>query len=531
MTIRVACVGGGPGGLFFSTLLKRQMPSAEVVLFERNQATDAFGFGVVFSDATLEAINEADPVLRDGLRDHGKHWSSIEVWLKGEKRQFAGNGMAAIHRRTLLPLLQERALDAGVTLKFGQNVPGPIALREEFDVVVGADGANSRTRQALIDELGHTTESATAKFIWFGTTHHFEGLTFVHRQSEFGNFAAHAYPISDELSTFIVETDEQTWRRAGLDEFDTSQPPGISDTKTQQFLAELFAEDLADGSIVANNSRWATFQTRRTTRWHKDNVVLLGDAVHTAHFSVGSGTKMAMEDGIVLAQEIAAHPESLQTAFTNYETQRMPKVAKIQRAASGGVSWWEHFGRYYQAFEPTQFAFHFFSRSIGIDKMEQRDPQLVKAARSEWLDKHGASALDTPLALGETNFASRQLILKQSESGSLELQDDHGNGLPVSSDASVPNAAAILVTAREQNSEIKELAQKIADSTKVILIAGGTSLNRTLLSEELRLGRGLRTVIVQESNDVEAETLILSGRTDAVAAPITSSIFVEVSHA
>lgn len=518
MTLRVACVGGGPGGLFFSTLLKRQMPDAEVHLFERNQATDAFGFGVVFSDATLNAIDQADPVLRDGLRDHGKHWDEIEVWAKDEKRSFTGNGMAAINRRVLLPLLQQRASEAGVQMHFGANAPSTAELGERFDVVVGADGANSRTRADIQEHLDHTVEAATAKFIWFGTTHRFDGLTFIHRKSVHGNFAVHAYPISDDLSTFIVETDEDTWLRAGLDSFDTTQPPGVSDEKTREFLEELFHGDIGDDKIVANNSRWATFQTRRTQTWHHDNVVLLGDAVHTAHFSVGSGTKMAMEDAIVLAREISANQSDLAKAFEKYEQERAPKVKRIQDSARGGLSWWEHFGRYYDAFDPTQFAFHFFSRSIGIEKIEIRDPQLAQAARDSWVETHGSPAVETPLDLGDVRFASRNLSVETRDGVPMGLRDDAGTTLPVAEPAAASSNSAVLLQATENAEETAEQARAAAQAQVVAaVIQGGSALDRVLLAEELRLAHGIPAIIVTDDDRNAAETLLLSGRADAIA--------------
>jgi salicyloyl-CoA 5-hydroxylase len=526
MAMRVACIGGGPGGLFFSTLLKRQLPEAEVVLFERNEATDAFGFGVVFSDATLSGIDEVDPVLRDGLRDFGRHWDTIEVWLKGERRQMSGNGMAAIHRKTLLRLLQERAADAGVDMRFCRQIPSLTELMG-FDAVVGADGANSRTREELGDTLGHTAEAATAKFIWFGTTHMFEGLTFVHRQSEFGNFAAHAYPISEDLSTFIVETDEDTWRRAGLDEFDVTQPPGASDEKTRVFLEGLFAEDLAGGTIVANNSRWGTFRTRRTRTWHAGNVVLLGDAVHTAHFSVGSGTKMAMEDAIVLARELAAGHESFEAAFEAYEAERQPQVARIQDSASGGLSWWEHFGRYYDAFAPSQFAFHFFSRSIGIDRIGRRDPALVADARGFWRAEHGTTPLETPFSAGGADFGGRRLILAHDGEGRWGLSDTSGARLPVVADPSLAGSENALVVdapsvdAPSVDAEVSTAVADLPAGLAAVVVRGGTPLTRRLVAEEARLGRGIPAVIVDEGDEASAETLVLSGRADAVASPLT----------
>jgi anthraniloyl-CoA monooxygenase len=521
MALRVACIGGGPGGLFFSTLFKQTVPDAEVVLFERNQATDAFGFGVVFSDATLNRINDADPVVRNGLRDFGTHWDDIEVWLKGEQKSFTGNGMAAIYRKTLLKLMQDRAAEAGVGMRFGQYVPDLTQL-DDFDLIVGADGANSSTREQLGESLGHTAETARAKFIWFGTSHKFKGMTFLHRKSEFGNFAVHGYPISEDLSTFIVETDEETWRKAGLDEFDASQPPGPSDLKTQRFLEKLFAEDIAGEPLVANNSRWANFRTRRTRSWHKGNVVLLGDAVHTAHFSVGSGTKMAMEDAITLVREIAAHQDDLELAFTNYEAERQPQVAKIQNQARGGLSWWEHFARYYNSFDPTQFTFHFFSRSIDIDKIRQRDPGLVESAEKDWLARHGNAPLETSLIAGSVEFAGRELSLTHQD-GQPALTGPGGSIVLTTVPADADANTGLLLTAPDTEEGLAAAFDRLPSRAAAIVLHGGNPFTRILLSEEARLGRGLTSVIVDDRGPVSALTLVLSGRTDAVATERTEA--------
>lgn len=522
MALRVACIGGGPGGLFFSTLLKQTVPDAEVLLFERNQPEDAFGFGVVFSDATLSRINDADPVVRDGLLNHGTHWEDIEVWLKGERKNFTGNGMAAIYRKTLLQLMQQRASEAGVTMRFGQYVSDLAQLRD-FDLIVGADGANSSTREQLGESLGHTAEEATAKFIWLGTRHLFEGMTFLHRKSEFGNFAVHGYPISDDLSTFIVETDEETWRRAGLDEFDVSQPPGTSDMKTKRFLEKLFADDIDGQPLVANSSRWANFRTRRTRSWHKGNVVLLGDAVHTAHFSVGSGTKMAMEDAITLVREVAAHQDDLELAFTNYEDERQPQVTKIQYQARGGLSWWEHFARYYNSFEPTQFTFHFFSRSIDIDKIRLRDPELVESTEHDWYLRHGSTPLETPLAVGSARFGGRLLSLKQ-HGDEVELECDGVSLKLVTAPAEADADTGFLLTAPDDEKGLQEAFQQIPEDAAAVVVLGGNPLTRILLSEEIRLGRGLASVIVDDGGAASHLTLVLSGRADAVAAATGKAI-------
>jgi salicyloyl-CoA 5-hydroxylase len=285
--MKIAVLGGGPGGLFAAALAKTSDPTREVAVFERNRADDTFGFGVVFSDATLAGIHEADPVLRGALRNHGVHWDPIEVRLQGERFRCGGNGMAAVERRALLQLMQERAEAAGVELNFSTPVEPDDLLAAGYDLVVAADGANSRLRDRFADVFEPSAESATAKFIWLGTTYPFDGLTFVHERGPHGVFAVHVYPIGPGLSTFIVETDEHSWRAAGLDEFDVSQPPGASDEKSRRYLEELFAGQLDGHRLLVNNSRWGNFRTRRAARWHHrvdgTAIALLGDS-HTAHF-------------------------------------------------------------------------------------------------------------------------------------------------------------------------------------------------------------------------------------------------------
>jgi 2-polyprenyl-6-methoxyphenol hydroxylase-like FAD-dependent oxidoreductase len=524
MNPRVAVIGGGPGGLFVATLLRRRHPACEVVLFERNQAEDAFGFGVVFSDATLRRIDEADPVLRIALAEHGRHWERIEVWSRGERHGFSGNGMAAIHRQVLLRLLQENATAAGVDLRFGRLAPAVDELAKDYDLVIGADGTNSSVRDHL-GEVGHTVETASAKFIWFGTTHLFDGLTFVHRASEHGNFAVHGYPISDHLSTFIVETDEQTWRRAGMDGFDISQPPGPSDVASQEYLEKLFAEDIGGASLVSNNSRWGNFRTRRTAQWYRDNVVLLGDAVHTAHFSVGSGTKMAMEDAVTLAEELADVFEGtrdLEEALNRYHTDRAKAVAKIQDAARPSLAWWERFGDYQQHLDPLTFTFHFFSRSIGIDKIEQRDPVFAHQVRSAWEAQHGTSCLRSSVPIGGVGPSlTRGCVLRESRetasehSGAVHLVD--GDDRPLDLSANPSNANVVPLVVAPDREEQVAAAITLLPTSGAVAIAGDHELTKHLLSEGARLNRGLTTILVGDYDDVAAETLLLSGRSDAVA--------------
>lgn len=501
MVSRIAVVGGGPGGLFFATLLKQADPATEVTVFERNRASDTFGFGVVFSDATLAGIHAADPVLRAGLAEFGRHWDDIEVRLKGERLRCGGNGMAAITRKTLLMLLQRRAAEVGVDLRFATEVAG-LADLDGYDLVVATDGANSRIRAEIADAVGPQVEVATAKFIWFGTSYMFDGLTFVHEQGPHGTFAVHGYPISDDVSTFIVETDEASWRAAGLDEFDAAQPPGPSDEKSKQYLEKLFAEQIDGHELLVNSSRWGNFRTWRAARWYSGNVVLLGDAAHTAHFSVGSGTKMAMEDAIALADAVLAHRGDLPSALEAYQDNRQPRVAKIQHSARPSLSWWEHFGRYHDAFEPAQFAFHFLSRSIGRGKLAQRDPDFVGDVERWWRDTHGGQqVLDTPLSLGSVTFPGR-------------VVPEH--------DADGPRA--LRLEAPRSESELPALYELLArhagERPVLVVVHSGTPLTRALLSEQARLVHGLPTLVVEPDADADrAATLVLSGRADLVGGP------------
>ena len=530
--MRIAVAGGGPGGLFFATLMRRADPSAEVAVFERNRADDTFGFGVVFSDRTLDAIHEADPVLRQALDGHGRHWDEIEVRLKGERIRCGGNGMAAIVRRTLLALLQERARDAGAELHFSTAVT--LDDLAGYDLVVAADGSGSRIRSQLeatlgAGALGARVETATAKFIWFGTDYLFDGLTFVHERGPHGVFAVHGYPISADVSTFIVETDEASWRRAGLDEFDTGQPSGPSDLASRDYLEKLFADQIEGHRLLVNNSRWANFRTRRTRRWHAmapRPVVLLGDAVHTAHFSVGSGTKMAMEDAVALSRALAGHPVSLTAALAAYEEAAQPPVRKIQDSARPSLAWWERFGSYHDAFEPWQFAYHFLTRSITDARLARRAPDFIAASHHAWEGAHGAGPLRSP-------FASRGW----SVPGRVVAVTAAGEGIPAAAAGERDLALAERPQAGQWGARIQapdgedglpaaeeRLAEIAAAGPVLAAVHGGTPLTRILLCEHARLRLGLPALLVDPGlSPDEAVTLLLSGRADLVGVPAAAA--------
>lgn len=493
--MRIAIIGGGPGGLLFAALAARNIPGSHVDLFERNRADEAFGFGVVFSDATQSGVDAADSALRETLDASGVRWDAIRVTAKGETMTFAGNGMGAVLRKDLLAALQQRAADAGAHLHF--STPRRVDELGEYDVIVAADGANSQTRTAIGDDsLGVTYETAAAKFIWFATDAAFEGLTFLHTHVDglpgvAGVFAAHAYPIGGGLSTFIVETDEDTWRAAGLDGFDPRTPPGPSDQHSQRRLEEIFAPLIGGARLIGNNSRWGNFRTIRAERWHDGNVALLGDAVHTAHFSVGSGTKMSLEDAIALADALAAHPDDIDAAFSAYEAVRQPQVARIQRAARPSLSWWENFGTYFHAFEPWQFGFHFFSRALPAAKIARRDPDAVARALERWESRYGAPPLESSVGA-----LLQRRVLDRDELPPV-VTVDAGEGV-------------------HPDDAVREALRGHGDAA-VVLVTGGSPLDRQLAAEAARLRHGVAAIIDEPDCDEDrAMTLVLSGRTDAV---------------
>jgi salicyloyl-CoA 5-hydroxylase len=554
--VRIAVLGGGPGGLLAALLAKRGDPAREVTVFERNRAGDTFGFGVVFSDATLDGIDAADPVLRRALTEHGVHWDPIEVRLRGERWRFGGNGMAAVARRTLLTLLQQRAAEAGVDLRFSAPVHPDELLDSGYDLVVAADGANSQMRARFVGAFGPSVVTATAKFIWFGTTYPFSGLTFVHEQGPHGVFAVHGYPIGNGVSTFIVETDERSWRDAGLDAFDAGQPPGPSDQVTQAYLEKLFATQIDGCPLLMNNSRWGNFRTWRTQRWRhragRTAIALLGDAAHTAHFSVGSGTKMAMEDAIALVAALdeaqgvqgdRTDPDGIDAALAVYESERHGQVARIQDAARPSLSWWEHFGRSYRSLPPWQFAFHFFSRSLPASKLRQRDPAFVESVYRAWGAAHGGAAdpLHTPIDVAGAMQPGRVVTVEDGAAGlaagSLPLCLPRGDDPPQTPPApggksfppdpldppgprwgawvSAPDTEDGLGLAQET------AARALAAGACLVAVAGGTPLTRRLVCEAARLEQGAVTLLVEDGSEDgvfkdRARTAILSGRTDLV---------------
>jgi len=374
----ISVVGGGPAGLYLAILVKLGKPDTRVTVFERNQPSDAYGFGVVFSDETLDHFASADRPSFEALSSSFRRWGDIRVrHPAGRVFTSGGHGFAAASRRRLLEILTDRAIEVGAELRFSTEVTSLDDLSGS-DLIVGADGANSVVRRLLVDQLRPTVDVRRNKYIWFGTPKVFDEFNFIFLETSAGLVWAHVYPYSDEGSTFIVEMSPETWLGLGLETTEgTDFPPGVSDDHALAVCADLFAEHLDGAMLVGNNSKWLQFATITAERWSHGNTVLMGDAVHTAHFSVGSGTKLAMEDAITLAGLLVGD-EQIETALSRYETIRRSEVESLQRAAKASLQWFEGVHRY-RFVEPDQFVFSMLTRSqrVTYDNLRLRDPSYM----------------------------------------------------------------------------------------------------------------------------------------------------------
>jgi anthraniloyl-CoA monooxygenase len=368
--VQIVSVGGGPAGLFLAILMKKADPSHDITVVERNRADDTFGFGVVFSDATMDNIAEADRDTIAEVEKHFAHWDDIDIHYQGEVLTSTGHGFSGLSRKTLLEILHARARALGVKIEFQRDVTNP----EEFagvDLVLGADGVNSLVRQKYAEHFQPAIDTRPNKFVWLGTTRPFPAFTFYFKQNESGLWRVHAYQYERGHSTFIVETAEQAWRRAGLENADEDQ--------TIAYCEALFAKELDGHRLIKNRSLWRSFPTIRVKHWRHRNIVLMGDAVHTAHFSIGSGTKLAMEDSIALAQALNRY-RRLDEALDAYEKDRKPAAESVQRSAQVSMEWFEETERYFGRLEPTQFAFSMLTRSLRIShsNLKLRDPAFMQ---------------------------------------------------------------------------------------------------------------------------------------------------------
>ncbi len=369
--MKIACIGGGPAGLYFGILMKRVDPAHQVTVWERNRPDDTFGFGVVFSDATLGNLAAADPESHAAITASFAHWNDIDIHFGGRVLRSTGHGFAGMSRQKLLDILQARARDLGVVIHFEREAPGLAELEQGHDLVVAADGVNSAVRSELGAHLAPDLDFRPNRFVWLGTTFPFEAFTFYFRENEHGLFRVHAYRYEPNASTFILECTEATWKKAGLNQ--------ASEEDTLAYAERLFAAELRGHRLQKNRSIWRAFPTVKNRSWHHQRVVLMGDAAHTAHYSIGSGTKLAMEDCIALRDALVSDP-SLEGALRAYEANRRPEVEAIQRSAQVSLEWFENTERYLKL-DPVRFAFSLLTRSLRVthDNLARRDPSFVQA--------------------------------------------------------------------------------------------------------------------------------------------------------
>jgi len=356
--MRIAVVGGGPGGLYLASLWKGRHPRDEVELFEQNPADATWGFGVVFSDRALEFLREDDPATVDLIAPHMQSWRNITVVHRGERIVIDGIGFSAISRLVLLRLLQQRAHTAGVVCRFKTPIRAIDELAS-FDLIVAADGVNSPVRRAFEGDFGFSLSYLTNKFIWYGTARHFETLTQSFVQTDVGNFNAHHYRYAPAMSTFLIECDRCTWLRAGFDK--------LSEEETRRYCELIFEQTLQGEGLISNRSTWRNFAWVWNDRWSFQNMVLIGDALRTAHFSIGSGTRLALEDALALVKALEAEPTDLVSALAHYENSRRPIVEKLVAASRRSALWYERFAEHMRL-APLDLAMSYITRSERIDE-------------------------------------------------------------------------------------------------------------------------------------------------------------------
>jgi anthraniloyl-CoA monooxygenase len=425
--MHIVSIGGGPAGLFFAILMKRLDPAHRVTIVERNGPQDTFGWGVVFSDETLGNVATADPETYGQITRRFAHWDAIDIHYRGEVVTSLGHGFSGLSRQVLLDILQRRAESLGVEILFRREVVD-LAAFAGADLILGADGVNSRVRELHAAQFGPQLDWRANKFIWLGTTRHFDAFTFLFKEAEHGLWRVHAYRFDDRHSTFIVETTEATWRNAGLDRADEDATVG--------FCERLFADELAGHRLLKNKAVWRNFPTVRNAHWSHRNIVLIGDAAHTAHFSIGSGTKLALEDSIALSRAVAAYGD-LPQALSAYEAERRPIVESTQRAAQTSLQWFEETERYFGRLEPLQFAVSLLTRSLRIthENLRLRDPAFI-ARVDRWFAGMAASQsgiavpAEPPPPPMFTPFRLRDMVLANRVVVSPMCQYSAADGMP-----------------------------------------------------------------------------------------------------
>ena len=424
--MKINVVGGGPAGLYAAILMKGARQSHEITVYERNRPDDTFGFGVVFSDATMAELGDAEPYVYREIAAAFAHWDDIDIHYGGRVLASGGHGFAGLSRMRLLQILQRRAEHLGVPVHFETEV-GDLEACRDADVVLAADGVNSLVRERYAEHFGPSLDFRPNRFVWLGTTRPFDAFTFYFRENEHGLWRVHAYQYEEGKATFIVEAREDTWVASGLAVED--------EDATARFCEELFAEELGGHPLLKNRSHWRRFPTVTNAAWSHENVVLMGDAAHTAHFSVGSGTRIAMLDGIALTEALERE-SNVACALAAYEEERRGPVESLQRAAQASLQWFEDTERYMRL-EPTQFAFTLLTRSLRIthENLRLRDDAFVREVDT-WFagEAEGQSGetvcIDPPPPPMFTPFRLRDLVIPNRVVVSPMCQYTADDGMP-----------------------------------------------------------------------------------------------------
>jgi anthraniloyl-CoA monooxygenase len=367
--MKINIIGGGPAGMYFAILMKKADPAHEITVYERNGPDDTFGWGVVFSGKTLSNLRAADRESHSEITRSFEAWDNVDVVHRDTKISIHGNSFSGIARLQLLKILQRRCEQMGIQLLFRTEVADFDSLRSSSDLLVAADGVNSTVRKQYSGHFDPTLDVRPNRYIWYGTNRLFHGLTLTFRENEAGVFAAHSYKFNKTTSTFIIECDQETWDNAGF--------ATMSDEQTRDYLEKVFRKDLNKAPLLSNKSNWISFLLVRNFRWFFENVVLLGDALHTAHFSIGSGTKLAMEDAIAL-HECFETTAKVEDALSKFESIRKPVIEEYQAAAFESMRWFEK-AREYMNLSPIELAYALMTRSGRVDyeDMKQRDPDFI----------------------------------------------------------------------------------------------------------------------------------------------------------
>ena len=383
--MKINIIGGGPAGLYFAILMKKEDASHQIRIFERNGPDDTFGWGVVFSGKTLANLRAADAESHAEITREFEAWDNVDVVHRDTKISIHGNSFSGIQRLRLLKILQRRAEELGVEIEFRNEIHDVEALRNDCDLLLAADGVNSTVRSRYAEQFQPELDFRSNRYIWYGTNQLFHGLTLTFRENEAGVFAAHSYKFNSSTSTFIVECDPQTWEKAGF--------AHMSDEQTREYVGKVFAPDLAGHPLLSNNSKWINFLLVKNRNWFFENVVLIGDALHTAHFSIGSGTKLAIEDAIALAESF----QQTSDALSHFTAQRRPVIQDYQAAAFESMLWFENASNYMHL-SPLELAYSLMTRSgrVSYEDLKRRDPDFISQYEATNLTDRSRGSVKNP---------------------------------------------------------------------------------------------------------------------------------------